>query len=608
MGGIDGRSTMCGLVGWLYQPGRESAPPVLSAMTASIRHRGPDDEGFFRDEAAGVALGHRRLSIIDLSSASHQPMADPASGVVLAYNGEIYNFQALRHELMGLGHRFHSTGDTEVLLRSYLQWGIDALARFAGMFALALWDPRSATLHLARDATGMKPLYVCPTTHGVAFASEVKAFLHLTGFKSRLAPASLQQYLEFGYVFDEQATMLEGVQKLAPGQRLTLRNGRIAERVTWFVPPAPDAADIRGEADRLRELGDTLNQVVAEHLIADVPVGMLLSGGLDSSLIAALAARRGTVNTVCMGFGQSDVDERDFARQVAQHIGAHHHEVLIQPDDVRLEIESGAWVFDDLFADWGTITSRVLYRKCREMGLKVVLVGEGSDELFGGYDWFPTQPHLGLWAQFRLYQRYAGRRHGALFGAFHAVMKDYLASGGGDAFHAVRLFESRRQLPNNYVMKVDKASMAESVEARAPYLDRRVAELAWRTPGAWLQRGGENKYLLRALGRQQGLLPPAISGRIKFGAPLAASWMDDDAAFRGFARNLILAPGSQTEQAGLAPAMQGFFERGIQGYAFPRGLSVFRNLAWRLLLLELWAGCFLTSNGMISLSGSRKNE
>jgi asparagine synthase (glutamine-hydrolysing) len=227
------------------------------------------------------------------------------------------------------------------------------------------------------------------------------------------------------------------------------------------------------------------------------------------------------------------------------------------------------------------------------MGIKVVLVGEGADELFGGYSVFNVPPRLGLWQQFRLYQRYAGRRHGRLIGEFRAIMNDYLAAGGGDTFHAVRLFESRRQLPNQYVMKVDKASMSESVEARAPFLDRRVAELAWRTPGNWLLRNGENKYLLRALARQHGLLPQVISGRKKFGAPLAASWMGDDPAFRSYARSLILAPGSQTEQAGLAPAMRAYFDEGRAGFAFPSAVSIFSNLAWRLLLLELWAQHYL---------------
>jgi asparagine synthase (glutamine-hydrolysing) len=268
-------------------------------------------------------------------------------------------------------------------------------------------------------------------------------------------------------------------------------------------------------------------------------------------------------------------------------------DVLISAQQVKDEVQSGAWVFDDLFADWGTISTRLLYRQCRQMGIKAVLVGEGADELFGGYGVFFQPARLGLWPLFRLYQRYAGRRHGSLFGPFRAAMAEYLAAGGGDAFHAVRLFESRRQLPNQYVMKVDKASMAESVEARAPYLDRRVAELAFRTPAAWLRRGGERKYLLRALARQQALLPPSISGRAKAGAPLAASWMDDDPAFRSFARGLILAPGSQTEQAGLAPAMRAYFDQGLAGQRWPQALSVFRNLAWRLLLLELWASHYL---------------
>ena len=587
---------MCGIAGWLYATGSEPAPESLARMAQAIRHRGPDDEGFFRDGSAGLALAHRRLCIIDLSSASHQPMVDAASGVVLAYNGELYNFHALRRELQALGHAFNSAGDTEVLLRSYLQWGMDCLPRLAGMFAFALWDPRDATLHLARDAMGMKPLYFAPSTHGVAFASEVKAFLQLPGFVGRPDTVGLQQFLEFGYVFEEGRTSLQGVQKLAPGQRLALRGGKVVERVTWFTPAAPDVADRRDEGERVAELTATLGQVVTEHLIADVPVGMLLSGGLDSSVLAALAARQGPLTTICMGFGGSDVDERAHARQVAEHIGSRHIDVLITPQEVMAEVQSGAWVFDDLFADWGTISTRLLYRRCREMGLKVVLVGEGADELFGGYDVFRQPPGMGLWQQFRLYQRYAGRRHGKLFGPFREAMADYLAAGQGDAFHAVRLFESRRQLPNQYVMKVDKASMAESVEARAPFLDRRVADLAYRTPKEWLLRGGENKYLLRALGRQNSLLPQSISGRRKFGAPLAASWMDDDPEFRAFARGLILAKGSQTDQLALAPAMREYFCNGKAGYAWPSAVSVFRNLAWRLLLLELWAARYLASS------------
>jgi asparagine synthase (glutamine-hydrolysing) len=381
--------------------------------------------------------------------------------------------------------------------------------------------------------------------------------------------------------------------KLAPGHRLEVRGGRVSEPIEWFRPPQVDSRDDRGEAARIEELAATMEEVVGEHLIADVPLGLLLSGGLDSSLVAALAARREPLQTITMAFGRSDIDERAHARQVSDFIGSRHTEVVISPEDVKTEIERGAWVFDDLFADWGTVTSRVLYRRCREQGLKVVLVGEGADELFGGYDVFRLPARLGLWPMFRLYQRYAGRRWGRLFGDFRAVMRGYLGESEGDPFRAVRLFESRRQLPNQYVMKVDKASMAESVEARAPYLDRRVAQLAYRTPREWLMRGGENKYLLRALARDRKLLPESIASRAKFGAPLAASWMDEDEGLRRFAAERVLDPASQTRKLGLDHAMEAYYAQGRSGFRFPAAVSVFRNLAWRLLLLELWSQHYL---------------
>jgi asparagine synthase (glutamine-hydrolysing) len=585
---------MCAITGWMFAPASEPPRECLAAMALSLRHRGPDDSGEYLDTPSGVAFAHRRLSIIDLSPTSHQPMIDAQRGVALIYNGEIYNFRSLRDELLALGHQFSSPGDAEVVLRSYLQWGPGCFSRFAGMFAVAIWDPGTRTLHLARDATGMKPLYYVQRPQGIVFASEVKAFRCLPDFEPQVDLAGLTQYLEFGYVFEAQRTMLEGVHKLEPGHRLEICDGRIALDEAWFVPPRPDAGDGRGEAERIDELASVMDQVVREHLVADVPLGLLLSGGLDSSVVAALAAQRGPLLTISMGFDRSGVDERANARQVSRFIGSRHLEVLVTAQEVKREAMAGAWVFDDLFGDWGTITTRLLYRRCRESGVKVVLVGEGADELFGGYDIFQTPSRLGLWHLFRLYQKYSGRRHGGLFGLFRGVFNEYLDASHGDAFHAVRLFESLRQLPNQYVMKVDKASMAESVEARAPYLDRRVAEVALRTPRAWLLRNGENKYLLRALARQRGLLPETASGRPKFGAPLAATWMDDDKGFRDFARERVLE-GAWSTRLGLKEAMTSYFDKGGTGFAFPRSISIFRNLAWRVLLLELWAQHYLTA-------------
>ncbi|MBK8742595.1 MAG: hypothetical protein IPM02_25280 [Betaproteobacteria bacterium] len=223
---------MCGIGGWLFAPGAEPEAQVLNHLAAAIRHRGPDDHGFFRDPAAGLALAHLRLSIIDLTAASHQPMIDPATGVVLVYNGELYNFRTLRGELRSLGHEFVSQGDTEVVLRSYLQWGTACFTRFAGMFGLAIWDARTATLHLARDPLGIKPLYYTERQGGFAFASEVKAFRALPGFRLEPSELGLRHYLEFGYVFDEHKTFVEGVLKLPPGCRMEVRRGA----ATRFIP------------------------------------------------------------------------------------------------------------------------------------------------------------------------------------------------------------------------------------------------------------------------------------------------------------------------------------------------------------------------------------
>jgi asparagine synthase (glutamine-hydrolysing) len=295
-----------------------------------------------------------------------------------------------------------------------------------------------------------------------------------------------------------------------------------------------------------------------------------------------------------MGFAQSNLDEREHARRVARHIGSEHEEILISPPEVSEGLESAIACFDDLFADWGTISTRLLYGKCRERGIKVVLVGEGADELFGGYDVFRSSGSGAPadWWLFQLYRRYCGRRYGRYFGAFRALMRDYLNSVDGDRFDAVRLFETRNQLPNNYVMKVDKASMSVSVEARVPYLDQRVADIAYRIPKNLLLADGIEKSLLRRVARRFQLLPEETLARPKLGGSMAVSWLDEQPAFRVFARDIILARGGWTEALGLRSAMEEYFINNRAGYAFPRAVSIFRNLAWRLLILEMWSSAY----------------
>ena len=585
---------MCGIAGWFLGGADRYGEADLLCMLEAIRHRGPDDRGTHIAENFGIALGHNRLSIIDLSIGGHQPMVNAGTGDVLSFNGEIYNFRQLRCELEGKGYCFQSQSDTEVLLYAFAAWGVDCVRHIRGMFAFAVWRPADRALFLFRDPMGIKPLYYwVPPSGGIVFASELKALLVFPGLQPSLDRRAIGQFLEFGYTFEEGRTVLNGVHKLPPGHFLSLRANGQSKLERYFHPElASDRTAKPGDVEE--ELYVTLGEVTAQHLIADVPVGLLLSGGVDSSLIAALAARQTSVRTFTMGFAQSSLDERSHARHVARHIGSEHEEILISPAEVSDGLESTITCFDDLFADWGTISTRLLYGKCRQYGIKVVLVGEGADELFGGYDVFRSSSSQAPadWWLFQLYRHYCGRRYGRYFGAFRALMRDYLKSTNGDRFDSVRLFETRNQLPNNYVMKVDKASMSVSVEARVPYLDQRVAEIAYRIPKALLLANGTEKNMLRRVARRFQLLPEETLTRPKLGGSMATSWLDEQPSFRSFARDIILTRGGWTEALGLRSAMEDYFVNNRPGYAFPRAVSIFRNLAWRLLILEMWSNAY----------------
>ena len=585
---------MCAIGGWLVDPHAGLDQAVLDRMMAAMAHRGPDDAGRLVDMSAGLAIGHNRLSIIDLGPGGHQPMINADNGDILSFNGEIYNFHDLRDQLEAQGYTFRSQSDTEVLLRAFAAWGVECVRHIRGMFAFVVWRPAERALFLFRDPMGIKPLYYWNwPKHGIVFASELKALLAFPGFRASADRRAMGQFLEFGYAFEGDRTILKGVHKVPPGHFLRFQRNEKPKLERYFWPKVASNHTAR-PSDVEEELRATLSEVAAQHLIADVPVGLLLSGGLDSSLVAALAARRTSVRTFSMGFAQSNLDERVHARRVARHIGSEHEEILISPAEVSEGLEKVIGCFDDLFADWGTISTRLLYAKCRERGIKVVLVGEGADELFGGYDVFRSSGSGAPadWWLFQLYRRYCGRRYGRYFGAFRALMRDYLISVNGDRFDAVRLFETRNQLPNNYVMKVDKASMSVSVEARVPYLDQRVADIAYRIPKNLLLADGTEKSLLRRVARRFQLLPEETLARPKLGGSMAVSWLDEQPAFRVFARDIILARGGWTEALGLRSAMEEYFINNRAGYAFPRAVSIFRNLAWRLLILEMWSNAY----------------
>jgi asparagine synthase (glutamine-hydrolysing) len=602
---------MCGIVGCLSKTAADDRKDI-DAMMDTIRHRGPDDRGTFVDESAGIALGHLRLSIIDLSSAGHQPMFNETGDVVLVFNGEIYNFQELREQLVKAGHRFTSRTDSEVLVHGYEEWGEALADKLCGMFAFAIWDSRARSLFLARDPMGMKPLYYWVGPRGAFyFASEIKAFLALADFQPAANPRALRQFLELSFIYDEHETSLAGVRKLPAGCTLTVPGHglpTVPQRALpsprrYFTPPPVEPFTDGTLEQRIDRLYEILERVAREHMIADVPVGLLLSGGLDSSLVAALAARHTKVRTISMAFADSKIDELPFARLVSQWIGSEHEEVVIRSEEIVAGLERAVWYVDDLFGDWGVISTMLLYGKCREAGVKVVLVGEGSDELFGGYPDYvhcggAEADHLGfLRKTLRLYRWFSGRRWGRELWRFGQTVRRLYKEADGDYFSTVRLFETRHQLPHHYNMKVDKASMAASVEARVPFLDVRVAREGYRTPRELLLRDGTNKYLLRRVAEQHKLLPPEIARREKFGASMAASWMNQVPDFRRFARDVILDRAGLTAQLGLTGAMHAYFDAGRQGYRFPSSLSLFSHVAWRLLMLNLWARKYLGRAG-----------
>jgi asparagine synthase (glutamine-hydrolysing) len=569
-----------------------------------LAHRGPDDRGTYCEASLGVALVHNRLSIIDLSSAGHEPMFNEDGRVALVFNGEIYNFEPLRRELIAAGHRFVSRTDCEVVVHGYEEWGESVVDRLQGMFAFAIWDARKHRLFLARDPMGIKPLYYWRSpSGGLYFASELKAFLGLPDFRAEANPHALRQFLEMNFIYDLHESSLLGVSKLPAGHTLTIQAGAGKAAPTlrrYFVPPSPEAdADVSNEDDWVERLHAVLDEVVGEHLVADVPVALLLSGGLDSSIVAALAARRRPIRTLTMAFDDSKVDERSFARALSRHVGSEHEEILIRPAEVAAQVGQAARFVDDLFGDWGLFSTLVLYRLCRAAGAKVVLVGEGSDELFGGYPAFATAGGEStdgstLFGRgLRLYRWYSGRRWGRELLPFLKTVSALNDETGGDFFSAIRLFETRHQLPNCYNMKVDKASMAASVEARVPFLDVRVARLAYTIPRSLLLRNGTNKYLLRRVAERYGLLPPALVERPKFGASIAASWMEEIPSFRSFARDVVLDRGGWIDHLSLRAPMEDYFGGRRRGYHFPHGLSIFSILAWRLLLLNLWSRHYL---------------
>jgi asparagine synthase (glutamine-hydrolysing) len=588
---------MCGLTG-IFDPLHTMAADALRAtverMAAALHHRGPDDGGQWTDPAAGLALGFRRLAIVDLSPLGHQPMECDRGRFVLAFNGEIYNFEELRADLLSSGpdrRPFRGRSDTEVMLRAFETWGVqEALKRFVGMFAFALWDRAERTLWLARDRFGEKPLYYGWQGGLFLFGSELKSLRACPKFDAAIDRSALASFLRYGYV-PAPDSIYTGIRKLPPGTLLRLTtdaspDSTLTPTSYWDARDAAQAAMADpfagSDVDAIDHLDGLLRKVITNQMIADVPLGAFLSGGTDSSTVVAImqAISARPVKTFTIGFQEDQYNEAEHAKRVARHLGTQHTELYVTPAEAMQVIPSLPALYDEPFADSSQIPTYLVSKLARQH-VTVSLSGDGGDEFFAGYGWYATAHRLWRkigWAPRPLRAAVAGAMAALPVGAWDAVLgavkfavprpsrRDatgdkvhkfaHVLASGTSPEHTHRILVSRwngdsrivlgnhrcpptldqvhggldvqahpilrlmyadtmTYLPDNILAKVDRASMGVSLESRAPLLDHRVYEFAWRLPMHMKVRDGRGKWLLRQVLHRY--VPPEIVDRPKMG-------------------------------------------------------------------------------------------
>jgi asparagine synthase (glutamine-hydrolysing) len=625
---------MCGIAGYV------TAAPVsgngswdaatLGRMADAIRHRGPDDFGFYHDRRAHLA--HRRLSIIDVQG-GHQPIANQTGSLWITFNGEIYNHAALRPALEQSGYRYQTRSDTETILHAFEEHGPECLHLLRGMFAFAIWDARRQQLFCARDRLGIKPFYYYWDGRVFAFASEIKALLEHPAISPALAEDLLPEVLAFGYTSGD-GTLFRNIHKLMPGHRLLLRTTGGDPQLTieryWDIPRARITPDI----DPRLWIGETrrrLEQSVEMHLMSDVPLGVFLSGGVDSSAIAALTQRAVSrpAQTFAVGYSEANFSELSYARRVAAAIGSEHREITIGIDDFFAALPRLIWHEDEPIA-WPSSVPLYFVSKLAAQHVKVVLTGEGSDELFAGYDryqwqklnqrwargygilpgplrrWIRSQvetsPLLGAQLRRKLGHTPLGRGLGleSLYLDNFYCAFDAGEHGGGymrywnarpeDSPLARTLYADQKTYLVELLMKQDQMSMAASIESRVPFLDHTLVEFAAHIPDSLKMRGRTQKYILKEAVRK--LLPPEIVHRKKMGFPTPlGQWLRDSRAEPLYAalrsRDGVIRDGLVAEY--LDPReVQGLIDR------HRCGREDATDRIWRLINLQLWGDLFLT--------------
>jgi asparagine synthase (glutamine-hydrolysing) len=585
---------MCGIAGKLYLDGQQPVDPdLIDRMLAVIGHRGPDGQGKFLSGAIG--LGHKRLSIIDLNTGD-QPMTNEDGTIWLVYNGEIYNFHELREELIRKGHTFRSTCDTEVIIHLYEEYGTECLSRLRGMFAFALWDKTSRILFLARDRVGIKPLYYVDTGKALLFGSEIKALLCDPEVAREVAPEAIHRFLTFLYLPGNQ-TLFKGIRKLEPGHYLVVSQGQVVCRQYWDLR---FGSPVRGGSlvQTCEELRNLLGKTVRDHMISDVPVGVLLSGGVDSTVVLSCAAQETSkrISTFTIGFkGEEFDDERPFGRLVADRFGTDHHEISISPQEFSGFLPDYVWHMEEPVCEAPAIALYYVSKLARQH-VTVVLSGEGGDEAFGGYQNYrnllllerikqavgPFKRLLGSgvgslggvngFARFKKYaplckiplSSYYYSRVATPFTYFNLhreelCTRDFCSSIDTEASarlvrelfqqvdrqtvdqHALNRMlyvDTKTWLPDDLLIKADKMTMANSLELRVPLLDHLVLEFAANLPPHFKVHGRSTKRILKEAFKDR--IPQQVLNRRKTGLPVPLRrWMRNDLA--DYVRQVLLS-------------------------------------------------------------------
>ena len=638
---------MCGLAGiWDRSVGAAELCDIAERMGEALEHRGPDDAGIWADEAIGLALSHRRLSIIDLSPAGKQPMVSRSGRMIIVYNGEVYNYRELRSELEASGAQFRSSTDTEVVLEGCERWGVEATCRrLVGMFAFAIWDTQRRELKLVRDRLGIKPLHWGTIGQGVVFASELRALRFHPRWTGTVDRNSLASFLRRNCV-PAPRTIFEGIHKLEPGCVLTIRDGRVShiERF-WSLEEVVH----RGRQERLEGISDVeglqlvehaLERAVRDRMVADVPLGAFLSGGVDSSMVVALMQKLSPrpIRTYSLGFPDRDHDEAPFARRVAAHVGTDHTEFYVTPGEALEVIPQLPQLFDEPFGDSSQVPTYLVSLLARQQ-VTVAMSGDGGDEVFAGYNrhriagsklgWLfrlpsPTRRAVQSavlavptdrwgWLVEHGPKRFRDRRLGDNIHKFASVLDarswgdlhESLASHWREPARVVIDAEEPRSphtdavvgasfvspmermlyldtityLPDDILTKVDRASMSVSLEARVPLLDHRLLELLWRLPTRFRLRDGETKWALRKILYEY--VPEALLDRPKhgFGIPIG-SWLRGP--LRDWAEQL-LEPSRMTREGYLDPVpVRALWDQHLAG----RGAWQFH--LWDVLMFQAW--------------------